>query len=259
MTEKLKPWCPNAVTMMALACGVSSMNMALWGKWDMAVVFILLSGFFDFMDGKVARLLGVSSRFGAELDSLSDFVSFGVAPGFLMYNWTMNEGLRMEALKDIAYRSDAIGLHWGVVLFLAVCCASRLARFNTMLDEKQPAYWTHFFMGVPAPAGAGLALLPLILWMACNEKVELFRNPIIATCFVIFAGVMMASKIPTISLKHLHPGKKMRSVLMFAMFAFIAGIISTPWATMAVLGVLYLMSIPVCVWVFLKLKKVSAQ
>ena len=93
MKEKeinIRPLFPNAVTMMALAFGVSSINMSLWGNWKMAVLFIVLAGFFDFMDGKVARLLGVSSKFGAELDSLSDFVSFGVAPGFLMYMWSMN-------------------------------------------------------------------------------------------------------------------------------------------------------------------------
>ena len=86
---------PNAVTMMALAFGVSSINMSLWGNWKMAVLFIFLSGLFDFLDGKVARMLGVSSKFGAELDSLSDFVSFGVAPGLLMYQWTMDSHMRL--------------------------------------------------------------------------------------------------------------------------------------------------------------------
>ena len=257
MTEMIKPWCPNAVTMLALAFGVSSMNMALWGNWQMAVVFIFLSGFFDFMDGKVARALGVSSRFGAELDSLSDFVSFGVAPGFLIYNWTMDTAMRAEALRDIAYRPDAIGVYWGVVLFLAVCCASRLARFNTMLDEKQPKYWKHFFMGVPAPAGAGLALLPLILWLAFKGEIEIFREPHFASFFVVFAGVMMASRIPTICLKHLHPGKTMCSVLGFVGLAVICGIVAFPWVTLSLIGVAYLISIPVGVRVFLKLKKGS--
>jgi len=255
MTEAIKPLFPNAVTMMALAFGVSSMNMALWGNWQMAVVFIFLAGFFDFMDGKVARALGVSSRFGAELDSLSDFVSFGVAPGFLMYNWTMDQAMRAEALKDIAYRPDAVGLYWGVVLFLAVCCAARLARFNSMLDEKQPSYWTHFFMGVPAPAGAALALYPLILWLAFRGEVAFFRCPIFAGFFVVFAGVMMASRIPTICLKHLHLSKNMRSVLGFVGFALIAGLVASPWMTLSIVGVFYLISIPVGVYVFLNFKK----
>ena len=255
MTEVIKPLFPNAVTMMALAFGVSSMHMALWGNWQMAVAFIFFAGFFDFMDGKVARALGVSSRFGAELDSLSDFVSFGVAPGFLIYNWTMDTTMRAEALKDIAYRPDAVGVYWAVVLFLAVCCASRLARFNSMLDEKQPKYWEHFFMGVPAPAGAGLALYPLILWQAFRGEVEFFRCPVFASFFVIFAGVMMASRIPTVCLKHLHPNKTMRSVLGFVFLAFIAGLVASPWMALSLLGIVYIVSIPVGVCVFLKLKK----
>ena len=255
MTKKIKPLCPNAVTMLALAFGVSSMNMALWGNWQMAVIFIIVASIFDFMDGKVARILGVSSKFGAELDSLSDFVSFGVAPGFLMYNWTMDSQMRAEALRDIVYRPDAIGLYWGVVLFLVVCCASRLARFNTMLEEKQPKHWKHFFMGVPAPAGAGMAVLPLALWLAFKGEVAFFRNPLFGSVFVIFSGIMMASKIPTICLKHLHVAKGMRSGLGVCLLGLICGIITFPWVVLSLLGVGYLISIPVGVYVFLRLKK----
>lgn len=255
MTEVIKPLFPNAVTMMALAFGVSSMNMALWGNWQIAVVFIFLAGLFDFMDGQVARALGVSSRFGAELDSLSDFVGFGVAPGFLMYNWTMDASMRLEALKDINYRPDAIGIYWAIVLFLAICCASRLARFNSKLDEKQPSYWQHFFMGVPAPAGAGLALYPLILWLAFGREIDFFRSPKFVSFFMIFAGVMMASRVPTICLKHLHLEKTMRSIVGCAFLAFIAGLVAAPWMTLSVLGVFYLISIPAGVCFFLKFKK----
>ena len=267
MTEVIKPLFPNAVTMMALAFGVSSMNMAFWGNWPMAVCCIMLAGFFDFMDGKVARALRVSSRFGAELDSLSDFVSFGVAPGFLMYNWTMNHGARLSVLRDVVgpsklldfYWADAVGVYWGCVLFLAVCCASRLARFNTMLDTKQPSYWTHFFMGVPAPAGAGMALFPLILWLAFgnNDMDSVFRSTGFVTFFMIFAGVMMASRIPTLCLKHLHVGRTMASLIGFVILAFICGIVSSPWVTLSVLGVVYLISIPVGIYVFLTLKRKS--
>ena len=113
----------------------------------------------------------------------------------------------IEALKDIAYWPDAVGVYWAVVLFLAICCASRLARFNSMLDEKQTKAWEHFFMGVPAPAGAGLALYPLILWLAFQGEVAFFRSREFVSCFMIFAGIMMASRIPTLCLKHLHLGK----------------------------------------------------
>ena len=257
MTEMIKPLCPNALTMLALAFGVSTINMSLWGNWQMAVVFILLAGFFDFMDGKVARILGVSSRFGAELDSLSDFVSFGVAPGFLMYNWTMDSEMRAEALKAIVYRPEAVGIYWSVVLFLVVCCASRLARFNTMLEEKQPEYWKHFFMGVPAPAGACLALWPLIMWLAFDGQVELFRSPAFVSVFVIFAGVMMASRVPTICLKHLHFDKGARPFLSIALLGLICGIVTFPWITLSLIGFGYLISIPIGIYTFLNFKKKS--
>ncbi|MGN1063358.1 MAG: CDP-alcohol phosphatidyltransferase family protein, partial [Alphaproteobacteria bacterium] len=177
---KLRQLFPNAITMTALGFGVSSLNMAFWGHWKMAVLFIALSALFDFLDGGVARLLGVESKFGAQLDSLSDFVSFGVAPGFLMYQWTIDQTARIEVLMNNAYRSDAVGMYWGFALFLAMCMAMRLARFNTMLDSNktQPDYWKHFFMGVPAPAGAGLALLPLVLWLATNGQYEFLRSPL---------------------------------------------------------------------------------
>ena len=193
----LRPLCPNAVTMLALAFGVSSINMALWGSWEKAVLFIFFAMVFDFLDGKVARMLDVSSKFGAELDSLSDFVSFGVAPGVLAYLWSM----KVTVFRGLP-RTDAGGVYWIFALFLAMCCATRLARFNSLLEEKQPDYWLHFFMGVPAPAGAGLALFPIILWKATSWSG--FRNPMFVGFFLCFSGVMMASRIPTLSLKHLH-------------------------------------------------------
>lgn len=260
MTEKEinpKIFFPNAVTMLALACGVSSINMALWCNWKMAVLFILLSGLFDFLDGKVARMLGVSSKFGAELDSLSDFVSFGVAPGLLMYQWTMDERLRLLAMHDINYKPMAVGIAWCFILFLAMCCAARLARFNTMLDEKQPDYWKHFFMGVPAPAGGTLAMLPLIMWLATDGRVHFLRMPWFAGFFVVFAGVMMASKIPTVCLKHIHIKRDYTSVLVIALLLFIAGLITHTWGVLSLLGLVYILSIPVGIIAFLKSKKKS--
>lgn len=249
---------PNMVTMMALAFGVSSINMSLWGKWEMAVLCVVLAALFDFMDGKVARLLGVSSKFGAELDSLSDFVSFGVAPGLLMYQWTMDPVMRIQAMYNVAYKPSAVGISWAIALFLAMCCAARLARFNTLLDEKQPNYWTHFFMGVPAPAGGGLAMLPLIMWLAF-DKVALFRHPIFVSCFMVFAGVMMASKVPTLSLKHMHVKKDYASLLAIGVICLITALVTFPWITFSVVGLLYLLSIPACVVFFLKLKKKAGK
>ncbi|MBR6412284.1 MAG: phosphatidylcholine/phosphatidylserine synthase [Alphaproteobacteria bacterium] len=245
----LRPLFPNAVTMLALAFGVSSINMALWGNWELAVAFIFGSMIFDFLDGKVARMLGVSSKFGAELDSLSDFVSFGVAPGVLAYLWSM----KVSIFKGLS-RADSVGVYWIFALFLAMCCATRLARFNSLLDEKQPSYWLHFFMGVPAPSGAGLALFPIILWKATNEW-EGFRNPMFVGFFLCFSGVMMASRIPTLSLKHLHIPKEYSMVLLPLALFFIAGLFGAPWITLSLLGFGYILMIPVCIYYFLKFKR----
>lgn len=248
----LRPLFPNMVTMTALAFGVSSINMALWGEWSLAVAFIFFSMIFDFLDGKVARMLGVSSRFGAELDSLSDFVSFGVAPGVLMYLWSM----KMEVFRGVA-RADAVGVYWIFALFLAMCCATRLARFNSLLDEEQPKYWYHFFMGVPAPAGAGLALYPIILGMATGWTG--FRNPIFVGFFLLFSGILMASRIPTLSLKHLHIPKTYSSVLYVVAVFFFASLFGRPWVTLSLFGLGYILSVPVCVYYFLKFKKQSVK
>ncbi len=257
MSEKelnIRPIFPNAVTMTALAFGVSSINMAFWGNWSMAVLFIALAAVFDFLDGKVARMLNVSSKFGAELDSLSDFVSFGVAPGFLMYLWTMDSVTRINALQDLTMKSEAVGIYWGFVLFVSMCCASRLARFNSLLDTKQPPYWNHFFMGVPAPAGGALTIMPLIFWLATKGEIDCFRNPTFVAAFLIFSGIMMASKIPTLCLKHLHLSAAGTNILWIVSLFVIAGLISFTWIMLSIIGLCYLISIPVSVYFFLKFR-----
>lgn len=246
---------PNAVTMMALAFGVSSLNMAFWGHWTMAVFFIFLAAILDFMDGKVARLLGVASKFGAELDSLSDFVSFGVAPAFVMYMWTMDQGMRIEVLQANAFRGDAIGIPWALVLFVAMCCAMRLARFNTLLDDETvPAYWKKFFMGVPAPAGAGLVLMPLIYWLSFKGQVSFFRSVPFVAFFMLFAGVMMASRIPTLCLKHIHFSEDTLVIARIFLLLGIAALIGFPWLFLAFVGTAYVISIPITIALFLKEK-----
>lgn len=245
----IRPLFPNAVTMSALGFGVSSINMALWGEWKWAVAFIFFSMIFDFFDGLVARKLGVSSKFGAELDSLSDFVSFGVAPGILMYLWSM----KIEVFRAVP-RAEAVGVYWVFALFLAMCCATRLARFNSLLDEKQAPYWTHFFMGVPAPAGAGLSMFPIVLWFATNQC-DFFRHPVFVGFFLCFSGIMMASRIPTLCLKHLHFSRIYAIYLRIIGMLFLAGLFGAPWATLSLFGVGYLIMIPTCCYYFLKFKK----
>ena len=256
---KIKRFLPNSVTMLGLAFGVSSLNMAYWEQWQQALLFILLAGLCDFLDGKVARVLRVSSRFGMELDTLSDFVSFGVAPAFLMYQWTLDPETKIEVMKHVTQRVDAIGIGWGVVLFMVMCCAMRLARFNVMADKKMPSYWDHYFMGVPAPAGAMLATFPLTLSLAMHEQCALFRHPGFGAAFLVFAGLVMISRIPTFSLKHVKLSPKMFQLVRIVMLALIAGILCMPWWVMSFACLAYMVSIPVSYGCFLKAKKKCAD
>ena len=250
----IRPMFPNMVTMAALACGLSSMQYAFWGDWSSAVIFIALAALFDGMDGRVARLFNVSSKFGAELDSLSDLVSFGVAPGFLLYRWTM-----VESAIDLAKKTpDAVGVRWVFALFLALCCALRLARFNTMLDEKQPPYWTHFFTGLPAPGGAYVALFPLVLWLWTGS--EFLRNPVLVGFFMIFSAVFMASRIPTPCFKKLHFSKLKNDTYGLPIAAaLVAGLLYFTvyycWALFSVIGIVYLIMIPLGIIYFVREKR----
>ncbi|HIJ38767.1 MAG TPA: CDP-diacylglycerol--serine O-phosphatidyltransferase, partial [Rhodospirillaceae bacterium] len=175
---------PNILTMLALCAGLTSIRFGLHGKWESAVFSILLAGVLDGLDGRIARLLNGTSKFGAELDSLSDFVSFGVAPAMLLYFWTMQA---------------AGGLGWALVLLFSVCCALRLARFNTMLGQPDlPAWAYNFFTGVPAPAAAGLVLIPMMLSFQLGAD-SLFASWLLNAVMLVLVSFLMVSKIPTFS------------------------------------------------------------
>lgn len=256
----IRPMFPNMVTMSALACGLSSMQFAFWGNWAMAVICIALAAVFDGLDGRVARMFNVSSKFGAELDSLSDLVSFGVAPGFLLYRWSMAQDAIVLGGKDAA----AIGVPWVVALFLAMCCALRLARFNTMLETKQPSYWTHFFTGLPAPGGAYVALFPLIFYLWTGA--EFLRNTYIVAFFMIFSAILMASRIPTPCFKKLHLPKMTKNgdgVIMLIMVAVIAILVSLMvrdfWAVVSIIGIIYLIMLPLGIIYFIRERRRCLQ
>ncbi|MBO5997350.1 MAG: phosphatidylcholine/phosphatidylserine synthase [Alphaproteobacteria bacterium] len=248
----IRPMFPNMVTMAALACGLTSLQFAFWGYWASAVVCIAMAGFFDGMDGRVARMFNVSSKFGAELDSLSDLVSFGVAPGFLLYRWTMDQGAVVFGDKNFT----AVGVPWVFALFLAVYCALRLARFNTMLDTKQPPYWTHFFTGLPAPGGAYVAMFPLIFYLWTGA--EFLSNPVLVGFFMVFSAVLMASRIPTPCFKKLHFSKLNRDGRVF-LLAFVGVLvwlsIRNFWAVVSIFGIIYLIMLPLGIMYFMREKK----
>lgn len=232
---------PNMVTMMALCSGVTSIRYAIHDDWIKAVICIFLAALFDGLDGRVARFLKASSKFGAELDSLSDFVSFGVAPAILIYQW---------ALQDLPR------FGWLFCLIFAMGMAMRLARFNTMLESaEQPPYWSNYFVGVPAPAAAAIALMPILITFDFPATEALFRTHTFCSILMPTVAFLMVSKIPTISLKKTKVHTCMFLPLMLLVVLFINFMLSQPWLTLGVLTIFYIISIPLGVIKFLIDKK----
>jgi len=239
---------PNLVTLMAAASGVTSIRYSCQGHWRTAVIAIIVACVLDGLDGRVARMLRATSKLGAELDSLADFVSFGVAPAILVYFWIM------EVVTPESAAYPFRGLFWALALFHAMCCAFRLARFNIMIDDgpTQP-YWRHFFMGLPAPGGAGLVMTPAI-WQLHIES-DIFQSPWVGGSMLLLCGVLMASRFPTISIKHLRvPAKFMVPVLLSVMLV-IGLLVSQFWLTLGIIGICYLLSVPICGIVYMQMKK----
>ena len=230
---------PNILTMLALCAGLTSLRFGIEGKWEAAVASIIVAGVLDALDGRIARLIRGTSKFGAELDSLSDFLAFGIAPAVLLFLWTMKE-------------SGPIG--WVLVLLFAVCCALRLARFNTDMDSQDLPLWTNnFFTGVPAPAGGGLALLPIIISFQIEN--ELIRNPQLVGILIVVISALMVSKIPTYSFKRVRVPHKYVLLTMLFVGLIAAFAVGAPWLTITILLISYIISLPLGYRSFKKLQK----
>jgi len=220
---------PNMITIAGMCCGLSSIRFAMLERWEMAVGFLLAAAIIDGMDGRVARMLGATSNFGAQLDSLSDFLCFGVAPALVMYMW---------ALHDIQ------GIGWAVVLFFSVCTALRLARFNTGLFEEKEAEWKkQFFIGVPSPAGGILCLLPLILSLQIHAQPPHF----LIMAHMIIVATLMASRIPTFSGKKIRIKTEYIPPFMIEGSLLLALFIIEPWWFLVVISIAYICTIPLSV------------
>ncbi|WP_073833314.1 CDP-diacylglycerol--serine O-phosphatidyltransferase [Pseudovibrio exalbescens] len=220
---------PNVVTLLALCAGLTAIRMAFEARWEFAMGLIILAAVLDGLDGRVARLLKGTSRFGAELDSLADFVNFGVAPAIILYAWMLEE---------------ASSLGWIAAMIFAICGALRLARFNVALDEDKPKWASKFFTGVPAPAGALTVLLPLYVERLGVPHWEELAMPI--GLYTLLVGCLMVSQIPTFSGKQVGNRISREWVLpLFVVFvALVALLVSFPFETMTFFTVSYLMSIP---------------
>ncbi len=220
---------PNILTLAALCSGLTALRFALQGEMRLAVIAIIVAAIFDALDGRVARRLGVTSRFGAELDSLSDFLCFGVTPALVLY---------LASLKD----GGALG--WVVTLMFPICSALRLARFNTALvSDTPPPTWTgSYFTGVPAPAGALLALIPLMVSFEIEAAWP--RHALLVGAVLVAVGGLMVSRIPTYSFKK---GRVPRHLVLPALLAaaLVMGVLaSAPWIGMSLIGLAYVSLIP---------------
>ncbi len=221
---------PNILTLLALCAGMTAMRFALNGNFQGAVYAIIVAGVLDGLDGRVARLLKVTSHFGAELDSLSDFISFGVAPATVMYLWTMS------ALYSVG---------WAIVLFYAVCCALRLARFNTQLIAEPAPPAAGYFTGVPAPAGAWLVLMPLYASFAWGDWI--IRSPYLSALWISGIAFLMVSTLPTLSLKKFRIPHRFVMPTLLGIGVLAAFLSTAPWPTLFFIGLLYLGSIPLTI------------
>jgi len=219
---------PNILTLLALAAGLTAIRFGLDGRWEHAVLAIIVAAVLDALDGRIARLLKGASKFGAELDSLSDFVCFGVSPVLVLYLWTMK---------------DAGRLGWVLVMLFTICCGLRLARFNVMMeDHDAPAWQARFFTGIPAPAGGGLVLLPMVLSFQGGEG--FFRQPWVVGIFMLVIAGMLVSTIPTYSFKKLKISQHWILPTMLITAAIAVFLINAPWLTLSVVGLAYICSIP---------------
>ena len=217
-----------------------------------ALMALLVACLCDGIDGRVARLLKCSSKLGAELDSLADFVNFGVAPAMFMFYW-LTGGPDHLAVDPLVVR-----LVLGCSLFYAMCDCFRLARFNTMLEQPTLPYWKNYFLGVPAPGGCWMVLSPAVLSLALDAKgkapvcAEFFQNSVFGMIMLLFIGALMASRLPTISLKHLHVSRNALLPLMAGALLLVALLVSNFWLTIGLAGVVYMFTVPVTGIFFLK-------
>lgn len=223
---------PNMITILAMIAGVTSVQKAIVGQYEVAVIMLIAAALFDVLDGAMARLLKAQSEFGAQLDSLSDFLAFGVAPGIILYDWLL---------------AEAGQLGWIAAIVFPVAAALRLARFNVAAKSTVdiPLWKKRYFSGVPTPAGAGLCLLPMYIWFLFPDAFTefSFAAPLVAV-WAIFVGMLMVSRIPTFSLKYLKLPRRMSvAVLAFAAL-IVAALIHATWITMTLLALAYLASIP---------------
>ena len=230
-SKKTRYILPNILTLIGVCLGISSIKFSIDQNYSMAVVFVLFAALLDALDGRVARLIKGTSEFGKELDSLTDFVSFGIAPAFIIYFWELN-------------KYGKIG--WAITLIYSVCCVLRLARFNLTEYSEKDSWKNNYFEGVPSPAGGILILLPLIFELSeFNYNVK-----IIVPYITIIIAFLLISKIPTFSLKKISIPPKFTIFILFGFGVIFVSLMFFTFQALFLLGLIYFLSVPVSFFMF---------
>jgi CDP-diacylglycerol---serine O-phosphatidyltransferase len=230
---------PNAITALALCMGLTGVSLGIVGEWEKALGAIIFAGVLDGLDGRIARLLRAQSKFGAELDSLADNIAFGTSPALILFLWSLQTAPRFG---------------WIAALALAVCCALRLARFNARMDAaEQPHKSAGFNTGVPAPAGAGLAFMPIYLWLITGN--DLFREWQLVMAWTLLIAALMISSLPTYSWASIRIRPAWRLFALAGVALFGAALIVAPWISLLALSSLYLLMIPVALASYVRVKR----
>lgn len=235
---------PSIITLLGLAIGLTALKLSLEGRWELAVSCIVVAAFIDGIDGRIARILNATSRFGAELDSLCDFANFGIVPGLTLYFWSLRD-----------YKLKSLG--WSAVLLFTICIAIRLARFNTnLLSDPASRLSKHFFRGVPSPIAAILVLMPLILDfdLAMDFDIQIKDYRLTFIIYTMLIGFISASRLPTFSIKHLKVRHEYIWILLLSFAVLIISILLYPWYIIPMMNILYLISIPVSMYIAKRIK-----
>jgi len=239
----LRAMVPNAITALALCMGLTGVRFAIGAEWEKALAAIVLAGILDGMDGRIARLLRADSKFGAELDSLSDNIAFGTAPALILFLWSLQYAPKFG---------------WTAALALAISCALRLARFNARLDAaEQPHKSAGFNTGVPAPAGAGLAFIPVYLWLITGNA--LFRSWPLVMPWTLFIAALMISSLPTYSWSSIRVRREWRLSALAGVAVLGAALLTAPWHTLLAVTALYLLMIPFAIASYAPVKRRRAN
>jgi CDP-diacylglycerol--serine O-phosphatidyltransferase len=246
-SKKTRYLLPNILTLGGVCLGISSIKFSIDGNYSLAVTLILFAAILDALDGRIARLIKGTSEFGKELDSLTDFVSFGIAPVFVLYFWDLNKYGK---------------LGWAITLVYSVCCVLRLARFNLTKVEDSQEWKNNFFEGIPSPAGGLLILMPLIYDLTdLNFGVDV-KN--LTPYLTIIIAVLLVSKIPTLALKKISISPKATVFLLLSIGIIFIALLFYTLETLLVFGIAYMLSIPVSIFIYnnqnkKNLKKISNE